>query len=67
MPEYRRDGWPLCPRCGEDELASQEPPFIPRPGAGTQIRVPRPTDRMRCLGCGWVGTVPAKEATCATA
>lgn len=20
--EYRKDGWPLCPKCGEDELVS---------------------------------------------
>jgi hypothetical protein len=20
--EFRKDGWPLCPRCGEDELYS---------------------------------------------
>lgn len=23
--ERRKDGWPLCPRCGEDELWSNEP------------------------------------------
>lgn len=22
ITEYRRDGWPLCPRCGEDEVMS---------------------------------------------
>ena len=25
-PEYRSDGWPLCPSCGEDELYSLEIP-----------------------------------------
>jgi hypothetical protein len=25
--EFRSDGWPLCPRCGEDELWS---PFMPQ-------------------------------------
>lgn len=23
--EFRKDGWPLCPKCGEDELYSQMP------------------------------------------
>jgi len=22
VQEYRKDGWPLCPQCGEDELYS---------------------------------------------
>ena len=49
MPnEYRDDGWPLCPKCGDDELMSSE-------------LTPAPTDSMKCLACGWRGHVaPAR-------
>lgn len=46
--EYRKDGWPLCPRCGEDELASTLFPAQPKP-----------IDPMKCLYCGWRGEIPA--------
>jgi len=26
VTEWRRDGWPFCPICGDDELYSQEIP-----------------------------------------
>lgn len=42
--EYRSDGWPLCPKCGEDELMSRE-------------KTPRVTDWLKCLACGWAGHV----------
>ncbi len=57
ITEYRRDGWPLCPRCGEDELASHldathideyynehgdTPPIQEYLDAG-----------LSCYGCGW--------------
>lgn len=48
---HRRDGWPCCPQCGEDELMSTAPVALGRR--------PEPTDPMRCLGCGWSGTVAA--------
>jgi hypothetical protein len=51
--EYRRDGWPLCPQCGEDELMSLVPYSI--------SLFPKATDRMRCLVCRWEGFVPARE------
>lgn len=38
--KLREDGWPLCPRCGEDELWSAEVPADPR-------RI------VSCLRCGW--------------
>lgn len=47
---YRADGWPLCPRCGEDELWS------PLVWGG---RGERPTVEaylaagVRCYRCGW--------------
>lgn len=47
--EYRRDGWPLCPQCGEDELASATIPA-------------RVTDPLACLVCRWRGTVQVRAA-----
>ena len=44
---FRQDGWPLCPRCGEDELMSLE-------------IEPKPTDWLKCLACGWSGELPPK-------
>ena len=46
--EYRRDGWPLCPNCGEDELWSR-------------ALHPVATDPLRCYVCGWTGQVPARS------
>src|SRR6266496_849093 len=43
--EYRADGWPLCPRCGDDELWSAALP------AST-------TGDLSCYRCGWSGSVP---------
>jgi len=52
---FRSDGWPLCPRCGEDELYSLvmllwngegERPSIQDCIAG----------EMRCYLCSWVGS-----------
>lgn len=58
MPEYRGDGWPLCPRCGCDERwMSLVPPSI--------SLAAKPTDRMRCLYCRWEGFVPAQTLTSA--
>ena len=42
--ETRADGWPLCPRCFEDELMSQE-------------RYASPQDELNCLACGWEGKI----------
>jgi hypothetical protein len=50
--EFRKDGWPLCPQCGEDELYSHamiaffgtgEPPSVGECIAGG----------MRCYRCDW--------------
>lgn len=47
--EHRKDGWPLCPQCGEDELGSllvwlteTPPPVQDFIDAG-----------MWCYACGW--------------
>lgn len=45
VPAYRRDGWPLCPQCGHDELWSARLPA-------------RPSDPLTCYLCDWRGTVP---------
>ena len=50
--EFRNDGWPLCPQCGEDELYSLL--MLVWYGEGE-----RPTiedclkDEMRCYYCNW--------------
>lgn len=48
--EYRRDGWPLCPRCGEDELWS----------AVAIFSMADPLGDLRCYNCNWEGRVPMK-------
>lgn len=63
LTEFRADGWPLCPRCGEDEVMShlalpaimayhdshgQNPPLQDYLNASLQ-----------CLYCGW--SRPAKS------
>jgi hypothetical protein len=57
--QYRKDGWPLCPRCDEDELMSLAVAFN---GVTGEMRQPLPTDRMRCLRCNWTGVVPVRRA-----
>lgn len=50
--EYRKDGWPLCPQCGDDELYSKE--MLAWTGKGE-----RPTleqcvaGEMACYKCNW--------------
>ena len=50
--EFRKDGWPLCPRCGEEELYSRV--MIAWMGEGE-----RPTledclkGAMTCYRCNW--------------
>jgi predicted RNA-binding Zn-ribbon protein involved in translation (DUF1610 family) len=38
--EFRKDGWPLCPGCGDDELWSNAVPASIETIVG-------------CLNCGW--------------
>lgn len=49
-PEHRADGWPLCPRCGEDELWSgfQWDGEGERPPMQTWI-----DHGLCCYKCGW--------------
>ncbi len=59
--EYRRDGWPLCPRCGDDELYS----LVIMQNAG---KVPGPTldecfaGEFRCYYCNWQGKIEPQKA-----
>lgn len=46
--EFRKDGWPLCPRCGEDELWSHEQPAN---AAGY----------LSCYRCMWKGFVEVRD------
>lgn len=52
--KYRADGWPLCPGCGEDELADLSVAEWPE-----SFRAD-PTAELRCYVCRWVGVVPPK-------
>lgn len=48
--EYRADGWPLCPQCGEDELwsAFDWDGSDPKPPMQAWI-----DHGLRCYRCGW--------------
>jgi hypothetical protein len=48
--KYRKDGWPLCPQCGEDEL--WDPLSWERPADATA--------RLKCYSCDFDGRVPEK-------
>lgn len=53
--EFRADGWPLCPRCGEDELWSHtgmEPPYAPNIPLETYFE-----SEFRCYRCNWSGRI----------
>jgi hypothetical protein len=55
IKEYRKDGWPLCPCCGDDELWSkllwlgdgERPPLDSYIKAG-----------LSCYHCGWSNEPP---------
>lgn len=50
--EFRKDGWPLCPRCGEDELASRA--HLNYFGVGEQPTIADGiASGMVCYKCGW--------------
>lgn len=50
--EHRKDGWPLCPKCGEDELVSAllqvVDPMKPTPSLLECLH-----HGFFCMGCGW--------------
>lgn len=50
--EFRRDGWPICPGCYDDELAALR-------GSLSGPRQPAQIDR--CYRCGPVEVVSASE------
>ena len=55
IKEYRADGWPLCPCCGEDELWSrlQWDGLTERPPLSEWIAV-----GLSCYYCGWSNEPP---------
>lgn len=59
--EYRPDGWPLCPRCGEDELASVVSLGGRLRTKDGMLRRAMPTDEMTCYRCRWNGCVPRRD------
>lgn len=54
VPEYRRDGWPLCPACGEDELADLSVRDWPASFKAD------PASELTCYVCHWQGTLPLR-------
>jgi hypothetical protein len=54
---FRPDGWPLCPRCGEDELYCLEQCY----DLSHDHRTP-PCPGMRCYRCNWHGADPRTPA-----
>lgn len=50
--EFRRDGWPICPGCNDDELAALRGPL-------TTPRLPSQIDR--CYRCGPVDVIDFVE------
>lgn len=54
-PQYRKDGWPLCPCCGEDELADLSVRDWPVSFKSD------PANELTCYVCRWFGTVPVRE------
>lgn len=54
MAEYREDGWPLCPRCKEDELWT---PGMP----SSDELVDHFKCEFRCYRCGWHGYLPTQS------
>lgn len=48
--EYRADGWPLCPSCGEDELWS---PLLPDPIDSKPPISAYIAAGLRCYRCNW--------------
>lgn len=50
--EFRQDGWPLCPNCGEDELYSQI--MLAWTGTGERPTMQECVDgEMTCYKCNW--------------
>lgn len=59
--EYRKDGWPLCPRCEDDELYSFM--MIRYNGQGEQPTLEQCfTDEFRCYHCNWQGRIQPQSA-----
>lgn len=60
LKEFREDGWPLCPACGEDELWS--PLLWNLPGNNEEVPPVQVfiDAGLKCYRCGW--SLPAKEA-----
>lgn len=48
--EFRPDGWPLCPRCGEDELYSL---FLCADIDKKPTQEELIADGLRCYSCHW--------------
>jgi hypothetical protein len=56
---HRLDGWPLCPRCNEDELWSEFTPGPPEYRGTLEQYLAAP---LHCYSCLWTGS--NAEARC---
>lgn len=57
--EFRKDGWPLCPQCGEDELAST---LLLSYKDGPVPTLPEClADEFLCYACHWTSAQPVSE------
>lgn len=60
--EFRKDGWPLCPCCGEDELFSSA--MMNWNGDGERPTLQQCLDNtMICYRCGWDSRQPNNKRT----
>jgi hypothetical protein len=50
--EHRKDGWPLCPRCGEDELFSAICGVI-KPDMRQPTLEECLSNGFACMNCDW--------------
>lgn len=63
IDSYRGDGWPLCPRCGEDELWVHKLGNIPLKVPVTTIPELYFEEIFTCYTCNWSGKLRSiKEA-----
>lgn len=58
--EFRADGWPLCPNCGEDELYSHLSwtDYDDKPAMSDYIK-----DGLQCYRCQWQSSEIRKPYT----
>jgi hypothetical protein len=59
--EYRPDGWPLCPQCGDDELWSRVPGHSSELPETPALLLACFAEPFTCYFCNWSGRLPHRE------